>query len=164
MTEKSIPEVKEIELKSGLSSWTFEDYKKEILKEDSVCLIAKNKVKVTGFIIARLIMQQNGDAASNDKNKLLANEAEIYNIAVSEEARRKGTGQALFNAFLAVALERNISFVWLEVRESNFQAVNFYQKNNFKKIQVRKNFYRFPTEDGILMKLELDRFGRDKIL
>ncbi|MGC2235851.1 MAG: ribosomal protein S18-alanine N-acetyltransferase [Pyrinomonadaceae bacterium] len=169
MDEESIREVKEIEIKCGLSPWSLEDYKKEILRDDSVCLIAKNNLKVSGFIIARLIMQEVGETPQNKNDrelldKELLNEAEIYNLAVLPGNRQEGIGKALFNQFLDKTKELGISRVWLEVRESNAAAINFYKKNNFQKIQVRKNFYRFPEEDGWVMRLELKTFAGDGIL
>lgn len=155
MDEESILEVKEIELKCGLSPWSLEDYKKEISRDDSVCLIAKNNLKVIGFIIARLIMQEISEAAQNKNANGSLNEAEIYNLAVLDVNRQEGIGQILLNQFLVKAKEFRISCVWLEVRESNVPAINFYKKNNFQKIQVRKNFYRFPEENGWVMRLEL---------
>ena len=44
--------------------------------------------------------------------------------------------------------------IFLEVRESNQVAINFYKKNNFKQISIRKGYYSDPTEDAIIMKME----------
>ena len=46
--------------------------------------------------------------------------------------------------------------IFLEVRESNKVAINFYKKNNFKEISIRKNYYSEPTENAIIMKLEVN--------
>ena len=46
--------------------------------------------------------------------------------------------------------------IFLEVRESNQVAINFYKKNKFKEISVRKNYYSEPTENAIIMKLEVN--------
>jgi len=32
----------------------------------------------------------------------------------------------------------------------------FYKKNNFKEISIRKNYYSEPTENAIIMKLEVN--------
>ena len=42
--------------------------------------------------------------------------------------------------------------IFLEVRESNQIAINFYLKAGFEKISVRKRFYSNPTENALIMK------------
>ena len=74
---------------------------------------------------------------------------EILAIATVEEYRNKGIAQEL----LAKIRIKNI---FLEVRESNQTAINFYKKNKFKEISVRKNYYSEPTENAIIMKLEVN--------
>ena len=74
---------------------------------------------------------------------------EILAIATVEEYRNKGIAQEL----LAKIRTKNI---FLEVRESNQTAINFYKKNKFKEISIRKNYYSEPTENAIIMKLEVN--------
>ena len=74
---------------------------------------------------------------------------EILAIATVEEYRNKGIAQEL----LAKIRIKNI---FLEVRESNQTAINFYKKNKFKEISVRKNYYSEPNENAIIMKLEVN--------
>ncbi|ATV06078.1 ribosomal protein S18-alanine N-acetyltransferase [Fusobacterium vincentii] len=74
---------------------------------------------------------------------------EILAIATVEEYRNKGIAQEL----LAKIRIKNI---FLEVRESNQTAINFYKKNKFKEISIRKNYYSKPTENAIIMKLEVN--------
>lgn len=74
---------------------------------------------------------------------------EILAIATVEEYRNKGIAQELLNKIKT----KNI---FLEVRESNQVAINFYKKNEFKQISIRKNYYSNPTENAIIMKLEVN--------
>ena len=74
---------------------------------------------------------------------------EILALATVEEYRNKGIAQEL----LAKIRIKNI---FLEVRESNQTAINFYKKNKFKEISIRKNYYSKPTENAIIMKLEVN--------
>ena len=46
--------------------------------------------------------------------------------------------------------------IFLEVRESNQVAINFYKKNKFNQISIRKNYYSEPNENAIIMKLEVN--------
>lgn len=43
----------------------------------------------------------------------------------------------------------DVKNITLEVRNSNESAINFYSKNGFSKVTIRKNYY--GNEDGILM-------------
>ena len=72
---------------------------------------------------------------------------EILAIATVEEYRNKGLAQELLDKI-------KTKDIFLEVRESNEKAINFYKKNNFKQISIRKGYYSDPTEDAIIMKME----------
>ena len=72
---------------------------------------------------------------------------EILAIATVEEYRNKGIAQELLDKI-------KTKDIFLEVRESNQVAINFYKKNKFKEISVRKNYYSEPNENAIIMKLE----------
>ena len=74
---------------------------------------------------------------------------EILAIATVEEYRNKGIAQELLDKI-------KTKDIFLEVRESNKKAINFYKKNNFKQISIRKGYYSDPTEDAIIMKMEVN--------
>lgn len=75
---------------------------------------------------------------------------EINYIAVDEKYRRKGIGSKLLKKVCLLNDFRNIS---LEVRSDNDTAINFYLKNGFKNIAVRKKYY--GNVDGYLMVKEM---------
>ena len=74
---------------------------------------------------------------------------EILAIATIEKYRNKGIAQELLDKI-------KTKDIFLEVRESNQIAINFYKKNNFKEISIRKNYYSEPNENAIIMKLEVN--------
>ena len=74
---------------------------------------------------------------------------EILAIATIEKYRNKGIAQELLDKI-------KTKDIFLEVRESNQVAINFYKKNKFKEISVRKNYYSDPNENAIIMKLEVN--------
>ena len=74
---------------------------------------------------------------------------EILAIATIEKYRNKSIAQELLDKI-------KTKDIFLEVRESNQTAINFYKKNNFKEISIRKNYYSKPTENAIIMKLEVN--------
>ena len=74
---------------------------------------------------------------------------EILAIATVEEYRNKGIAQELLDKI-------KIKDIFLEVRESNQIAINFYKKNKFNQISIRKNYYSETNENAIIMKLEVN--------
>jgi ribosomal-protein-alanine N-acetyltransferase len=82
---------------------------------------------------------------------MIPDEAHIGNLAVSPEERRHGVAQELLDQLVQDAVEAGVKRVTLEVRASNHTARNFYYKNHFIDIAMRKNYYRSPVEDAIVM-------------
>ncbi len=89
-----------------------------------------------------------------DTDKLF-NESEILNIAVHPNFQRKGMAQELFDTFIMFCRRKEIKKIWLEVRFSNLKARTFYEKNGFKEMYRRKNYYTNPPEDAVIMCFEL---------
>lgn len=78
--------------------------------------------------------------------KILYDEADLMHIAVSEEMRGQGIGAKLLAKAIEEAGEKPIA---LEVRMGNFKAISLYEKYDFKKESVRKNYYH--GEDAAIM-------------
>ena len=141
--------IKQIEIESDLSSWTKEDYYSEIKRADSIFFVATENEEVVGFIIARLIMnKENFSQYSENESE---NDIEIYNLAVNKGFRQRKIGSKLLAKVIESATENNIAKIHLEVRKSNTAALDFYRKNSFEITGERRNFYRNPTEDAVLM-------------
>ena len=82
---------------------------------------------------------------------ILPPEAELLNIAVSPTLRRSGAARMLLDYADGVLSERGVSETFLEVRESNTAARALYTSRGFVPVGKRKNYYRYPTEDAIVM-------------
>lgn len=78
-------------------------------------------------------------------------EGYIANVAVSDICRRQGVASALIAELLSLARDIKLSFLTLEVRESNAPAIGLYDKFGFSVVGKRKNYYDKPAEDAILM-------------
>lgn len=119
-------------------SWSLESVKSTIERSDVVyrvitddCENSDNSVEAIGYYIAALSFE----------------EAELYRIAVLPEYRGRGYGRALMTDFLKSCPDM-IGKIFLEVRESNFEAVGLYEKTGFEIISRRKNYY--GDEDGLI--------------
>lgn len=84
-------------------------------------------------------------------------EGQITNIAVHPDYRGRGIGKAILTSLIDQSRLRGIRELSLEVRQSNLPARALYQSNGFEIAGVRKNFYRHPTEDGLVMILDLTK-------
>lgn len=83
----------------------------------------------------------------------VVDEGYITNIAVSEQFRRRGIASEITEALIMKAKEMKLSFLTLEVRESNSAAIGLYEKFGFQTVGRRKGFYSEPKEDAVLMTL-----------
>ena len=78
-------------------------------------------------------------------------EGELYRIAVLPEARRRGYGRTLLDELVREAENREVSSLWLEVRESNLAAGALYRAAGFDTVSRRENYYRDPREAALVM-------------
>lgn len=98
-----------------------------------------------------------------DDNKLIGylnasyilDEAELNRIAVKPNYRRKGIAKGLIGKLIDCLKTRNCTLLMLEVRSKNTDVVSLYDSLGFKKDTIRKNYYQNPTDDAVLMSLNL---------
>ena len=121
------------------SQWTEWGLKELLGWHDVLALVSEGDRKVIGFIIGRQV----------------AGEAEILNLAVIVAKRRKGEGAALLSAAMDEFRARQVSRVFLEVRESNGAGMAFYEKHGFAKTGRRAGYYHDPDEAAIVMDIKV---------
>lgn len=132
----------------GLSYWSPNDYLREIDRADSIFICLRVEVGgVAGFIVGRIIPAADTQYTAD---------AEILNIAVEPALRNQGFAGLLMDEFLSRCSKRQVYQVWLEVRESNTQAMGFYSKTGFIASGIRRNFYTQPVEDAVIMTRTLE--------
>ena len=87
---------------------------------------------------------------------VILDEGYIDNVAVRPSCRRMGLGDCLLDVFIRFG-QANLAFLTLEVRPSNTPAVALYEKNGFKEVGRRPNYYDDPKEDALLLTREFTR-------
>ena len=112
--------------------------------EESILDAYKNSTK---FFVA----EEDGKVLGYVGISCILDEGYITNIAVFPTERGRGIGTALLKRLFSMAGDISLSFISLEVRESNLAAISLYEKLGFKVEGKRKNFYRDPQEDGLIM-------------
>jgi len=79
------------------------------------------------------------------------NEGHLTNIAVDPAYQRKSVAKQLLNTILVAVSQAGCEYLLLEVRPSNFGAVAFYERYDFSLLYRRRNYYRRPVEDALVM-------------
>ena len=83
-------------------------------------------------------------------------EADMMNVAVSPDYRRRGIGRALVLALeKALQTQMQATVLTLEVRDSNAPAIALYDALGFTQVGLRKNYYQHPKEDARILRKEL---------
>ncbi len=136
MEEKDLDRIMEIEKKAFTTPWT---------KESFILEITKNQ-------LARYIVAEIDDVVVGYGGIwLILDEGHITNIAVDTDYRKMGAGNSLVEGLIHLSMERNISAMTLEVRETNIAAQNLYKKYGFVESGIRPKYYADDNEDAIIM-------------
>ncbi len=85
----------------------------------------------------------------------LYEDADVMNVAVLPELRRRGLARAMMRDFLDQCRARGVEHVFLEVRESNEAARRLYESLGFAVTGRRRRYYVKPMEDAIVMAMKL---------
>jgi ribosomal-protein-alanine N-acetyltransferase len=127
--------VTEIEQESfGRPHWGADDF---LRYDGSVALL---EGRIVGFLISRQTLAPVGGIPA---------EREILNVAVLPAYRRVGIASALLHEELS-----HDAVFFLEVRESNVAARELYRRHGFGEIGRRKNYYQYPPETAIVMRMK----------
>lgn len=143
-TPADIDAVYAIAIAGKLESWTRDAYLCQTSAENTLFLVAE-KGKICGFAVVGI--------------SRVAAEAEIQNIAVNPDCRRRGIASHLIAEIAERLAELRIEKLFLEVRASNFAAIRAYEKCGFEVIGRRPGFYSRPAEDALLMRKLLTSNG-----
>ena len=138
LTRELLPRVAELERVCFAEPWS--ESSLELLLGDSG----------VGFALTA-----NGELAAYVGMVSVLDEGQITNVATFPKYRRQGYGRTVMEALERYARERGIVLMSLEVRESNSGAIALYESLGWRSVGRRKNFYRHPVEDALVMIKEL---------
>ena len=106
---------------------------------------------LSAFLVA---LDDSGRVVGYAGLQVILDEGYITNIAVRPECRRRGVAAKLLQVFLDFGQANRLSFLTLEVRASNYDAIALYGSRGFRSMGRRKNYYEHPREDAIIMTRE----------
>ncbi|MBQ9969009.1 MAG: ribosomal protein S18-alanine N-acetyltransferase [Oscillospiraceae bacterium] len=135
MAEEHISALAQLEKECFADPWSEKALAEELTNPNAVFRVALIDEEVAGYVGMLHVLD----------------EGDICNVAVFDIFRRRGVATALIQHLVDYAVENQLSFITLEVRESNIGAQKFYETMGFETIGIRKNFYDNPKEHAILM-------------
>lgn len=144
MTAEDVSQVETIERVSFSRPWSRQSFLDALILPDTVFLVAEKPAVNSAGDSGTVIVGYIGMYTSLD-------EGEITNVAVWDIFRGQGIGRALVSAMQREAGIAKIKRVVLEVRVSNTSAIHVYEKQGFRSLGFRRNFYDFPREDALIM-------------
>ncbi len=109
---------------------------------------------------AVLVAERSGRVAGYAALWVSADEAELADLAVAPEHRRRGVGRTLLRACLREAAARGAGEIFLQVRESNSAARSLYREAGFREVGRRTGYYRAPAEDALVLTREISAGSR----
>lgn len=138
MTASHVPQVAELEKMCFHDPWSEASIASELRNPLACWLVAVDDKQVVGYVGSQTVMDM----------------TDMMNIAVHPDFRRRGIAQMLVEQLVAKLKARQSLRLMLEVRSSNMGAQALYEKMGFTQVGLRKNYYRNPKEDALILRKE----------
>ena len=136
MRKSDIEIILDIERSSNPYPWAKKNFL-DCLERDYYCLVQEIQKEVSGFAIQSIAID----------------ESHLLNIGIKKKYRRKGFGEEILNQIILFSKVMGCRKIFLEVRISNIRAIKLYEKEGFRKVDIRKNYYKLREgrEDALIM-------------
>ena len=135
MNESHVAAVAELEKQNFSEPWPDIAVRGELTNKLALWLVALEDGEVVGYVGSQTVLQ----------------EADMMNIAVADSHRRRGIAKMLVEELIR---QLDAYQLTLEVRASNAPAIALYEKMGFGQVGLRKNYYRKPKEDALILRKE----------
>ena len=139
MTSEHVTQIAALEKLCFSDPWSEASVASELDNPLSKWFVAVQEDRVLGYVGSQSVLDS----------------ADMMNIAVHPEHRRKGIAEALVAALTEALRSGGIKNLMLEVRASNAPAISLYEKLGFAMAGRRPNYYRNPREDALILRKEL---------
>lgn len=134
LTQKDLDDVLAIERASFADPWSEDLFAQELGREDRIWLAAEEGTRVVGYAGVMIT----------------GAEADLMDIAVAQERRRRGIARSLLWGVARMAAERDVQRLTLEVRPSNVEALGLYASCGFDQVGRRAGYYPETREDALI--------------
>ena len=139
MKARHVAQVAQLESLCFADPWSEASLAAELGNELSFWIVAEENDTVVGYIGSQTVFP----------------ESDMMNVAVHPDHRRKGIGAILVEALITHLRNMDCESLTLEVRISNAGAIALYEKLGFVQVGLRKNYYRNPKEDALILRKTL---------
>ena len=138
MKPSHVAQIAQLEKICFSDPWSERSIASELDNQLAFWLVATEGETVAGYIGSQTVID----------------ETDMMNVAVHPDFRRKGIAEALVNTLVENLQKMGSHCLTLEVRASNAPAIALYEKLGFAEIGRRKNYYRNPREDALILRKE----------
>ena len=135
MTKDHVAQIASLEKQCFGDPWSEDSIASELDNPLSLWLVAEQDGAVCGYVGSQTVLD----------------ETDMMNIAVRPDCRRQGIAAALIEELVSRLKERGSHILRLEVRESNTPAIALYNSMGFTQLGLRKNYYRNPKENALIL-------------
>lgn len=135
MQTEHVTAVSDLERLCFGSQWTPTNFRRELDNPRCSYFVASTEGRLAGYLGYWQILE----------------EAHITSVGVHPDFRRQRIAQLLMCRMLEDCAVKEIKWITLEVKASNLQAQNLYQKFGFSIMGRRKNYYQAEREDALIM-------------
>lgn len=144
LREGDLGYVAALEAQIHAAPWTIANFRDSLASGHSACIgESEGRILVYGVLM------------------LAPGEAQLLNLSVVPDARRRGLGRALLRRFIDDGARLGAVQLFLEVRSSNTGAIALYEAEGFARVARRKAYYpgkspEAPREDALVMRRALE--------
>ena len=138
MLECHVPQIADLEKMCFHDPWSLNSIASEVSNKLSLWFVAVENEKVIGYVGSQTVL----------------GETDMMNIAVHPDCRKRGIATLLITHLVDALAQQGSHSLMLEVRESNENAISVYRKLGFMDVGRRKNYYRNPKEDALILRKE----------
>ena len=138
MTNVHVLQIAELEKFCFNDPWSEKSIASELNNRLSCWLVALDGDSVVGYVGSQTVL----------------GETDMMNIAVHPDYRKQGIATDLIQSLIDALSKQGSHSLMLEVRQTNEPAKRLYESLGFETVGIRKNYYRNPRENALILRKE----------
>ena len=138
MTNVHVLQIAELEKLCFNDPWSEKSIASELNNRLSCWLVALDGDSVVGYVGSQTVL----------------GETDMMNIAVHPDYRKQGIATDLIQSLIDALSKQGSHSLMLEVRQTNEPAKRLYESLGFETVGIRKNYYRNPRENALILRKE----------
>ena len=143
VSEEDLASLLSLERESYTHPWTPRHFRDALAATGALCVVLRTRpsgdhedASIVAYCIAQIVVD----------------ELHVHNLLVRPEERSRRVGRRLLRIILEVAAGRGARVALLEVRQSNWPALQLYRSLGFEAVALRRDYYERPREDAVVLR------------